>query len=493
MPPTYRIARGLFLRILGGCLAFGFLALLHQAPGLIGERGITPLAEILAGLERALGDAVFWRAPTLFWLAQADWFVRAVAGLGFAAGLLLALGVAPRACCIVAYVCWLSYRSLEPAEVRWFNYPFDDLQSEVVFLAIFVAPATLWPWQRPRPLPRWVHWLVLWLLFRLLFGPGIAKVLYHAPWRDLTAVGDFLLTMPHPTAAAAWFADLPPDCIRAMSLLTLVCELGCPFLLFVPGRTRRLAAGACIALMLAIQLVCNIRGFQLLTIALLLLLFDDRSLARLVWWRRAAPAEAPEIAPGSQPRDPRLGHAGAAAVVTLIVAASIGPFLNQFRIAARDVSPALGAVAGALEPFRLAAGYTMFCILPQQRSVLVVQASDDGAIWHDYELLGPPAAIDCAPTLFAPYHDYLGFKLWFAGFCPPAQDAWLVALQARLLAGAPEVERLFCRRPLAGAPPPWVRVAWFRYRYASPELRATGVHWQREWLGERLPPQRRRE
>ena len=152
--------------------------------------------------------------------------------------------------------------------------------------------------------------------------------------------------------------------------------------------------------------------------------------------------------------------------------------------------PVAGWVARALAPFHLAGSYTMFLIVPSERFGFVVQASDDGASWSDYELLGVPSRVDRAPRFFAPYHDYLSFRLWFAGFCPPAEDGWLATLQQHLLAAEPAVERLFTQVPFAGRRPAWVRLIWCRFRFAPPEQRARGTFWVREELAVRIPPRR---
>ena len=477
-PQTWRIARFVFLRALGVALWFGFLALLHQAPGLIGSHGITPLAEKLAG------SGGFWRAPSLFWLSSSDGFVTAVAATGLSASTLLLLGIASRWSCIVCWVAWLSFRAIDGGPVCWFNYPYDHLQTEVAFLAIFVAPNTLSPLRPSPPLPSWVRWLCYWVLFRVMFGPGIMKVLTQPSWLDLSAVADFLLTMPHPTAAAAWFLDLPAVVLQALTTFTLACELVCPFLFFVPGWPRRLAAALCIVLMVGIQVTCNIRGFNVLTTGLLMLLWDDAALLRLLPGSFSARLAAVPV--GGAPAPSRWRTAGACTVMALSVGASIGPNVALVGCPLESVSHTAAAVDRALAPFGFAGAYAMFYIVPPERFVLVVQGSADGETWCDHQPPGPSARLDRQPKFFAPYHDYLGFKLWFAAFCPPEQDAWLAVLQQRLLDGEPAVAALFDDPPPGSAPPRHVRVAAYRYRHATADLRAKGVFWQRELLGIRL-------
>lgn len=479
--PTFRVARGVFFVLLAVCLLAGFAALLEQAPGLVGPRGVTPVGELLAEWRRGHGDLAPLRAPTPFWLADSDLALRMVALVGLLASASLLIGYRPRLCCVVAWLAWLSFRNLELGGVGWFNYPYDSLQAEVVFLAIALAPSSRWLWRERRDVPRWARWLVLWLLVRLFLGPGVTKLVYHGAWRDLSAVGDFLLTMPHPTPLAATFHDLPAWCIALLSLATLATEIGAPLLLLVPGWPRRAAAFACIGLMVGIQLVCNIRGFNLLTIGLCAFLLDD------AWWRGLVPRRWRPVAPA--PVSDRPGPwrtAAAAAFVVWIALASIGPVLRTWLVEPARCGSAVAAIEAVTRPLHCVSDYTMFSIVPDVRVGLVVQGSDDGVEWCDYQPFAVPAHVDRAPPVFAPYHDYLSFRLWFAAFSPPAGDAWLRSLQRRLLDGEPEVVRLFAATPFGDRAPAHVRIEWVLWEFASATQRATGTFWTRTPLGTRV-------
>jgi len=61
---------------------------------------------------------------------------------------------------------------------------------------------------------------------------------------------------------------------------------------------------------------------------------------------------------------------------------------------------------------------------------------------------------------------------------------WLVPLLRHLLQGTPEVRTLLGENPFPGAPPRYVRLVYYRYRFSTPTERATsGVWWQRERVG----------
>lgn len=65
----------------------------------------------------------------------------------------------------------------------------DDLLLEAGFLAVLVAP--LCCQSLPRRHDPMTFWLTRWLLFRLTFGSGVAKLAGHsAPWWNLSGKVD---------------------------------------------------------------------------------------------------------------------------------------------------------------------------------------------------------------------------------------------------------------------------------------------------------------
>ncbi len=122
--------------------------------------------------------------------------------------------------------------------------------------------------------------------------------------------------------------------------------------------------------------------------------------------------------------------------------------------------------------------------------MLVIEGSDDGVEWRALTNLSNPGPLDRPCAHFAPYHHYLDFLLWLAGPLPPAvAGPWMDNLVRGLLAGHAPVYRLFAEVPWSPeAPPRYVRVQRYRYRYATDAQRALGLWWQREFVGEWLPP-----
>jgi hypothetical protein len=75
--------------------------------------------------------------------------------------------------------------------------------------------------------------------------------------------------------------------------------------------------------------------------------------------------------------------------------------------------------------------------------------------------------------------------MWFAAMGQPREYPWAVHLVWKLLQGDPGVRTLLAEDPLAGAPPRWIRVELYRYRFAR---RGQAGWWERTRLGPWLPP-----
>lgn len=483
--PTYAVANDLLLRVLGLCLLATFVDKLAQCPGLIGSHGITPLAELLDALRTQHGDQAWWRAPTWFWLSSSDAALAAVTWVGVVASAMLMLGLAPRAAAAVCFTVYLSYRSVDAAPLRWFGWPFDDLLTEVTFLAVFLAPRA---WMvmpgRLRSPPRWARVLLLLALWRMMFGTGITKLMagIHSPetsaaWLQLDALAHFLVTMPQPTARSAWASELPAWILKGGALYTLAYELIAPWCYWWRGRVARTAAVLGLPLMLGIWLTGNFRGLNLLSAAMLMMLWSDEALARLLpqrlrgWTARIAPA------PGG-----RLRTCAATLATALVLLASVEPIARMAGVEAHHLP--CNKARAVVRPWHLASDYYMFCVVPPQRFGLVLQGSDDGEVWRDFVLHGLPGPVDRRPIQKAPGHDYLTFPLWLAAFGPPATSSnWLPALLDRLLEGEPTVRALFAEAPFEDRPPRFVRAALFLFSFAPPGERAKGTWWRRQLVG----------
>ena len=277
--PSFSLASWLFLRLLGIVYFFAFLSLATQILGLIGEKGILPAPGFLAIIAERVGRERYWFFPTLAWLSPSDTSLQVMSAGGVVGSILLIFDIAP---ILVLSLLWILYLSLVTVGQDFLSFQWDSLLLEAGFLAILIASWHLWPRgsQRTEPpkVPRWLLWF---LLFRLMFSSGMVKLSSGDPtWRNLTALEYHYYTQPLPTPIA-WYVHLAPAWFQhGSTVFMFFIELAIPFLIFAPRLWRFVGGGFMILLQLLIALTGNYAFFNLLTLALCVLLFDDAFLAR---------------------------------------------------------------------------------------------------------------------------------------------------------------------------------------------------------------------
>jgi len=85
------------------------------------------------------------------------------------------------------------------------------------------------------------------------------------------------------------------------------------------------------------------------------------------------------------------------------------------------------------------------------------------------------------PGFVAPHQPRLDWQMWFAALDPAGAEAWLAGLMRGVLEGTPQVVSLLGADPFPDAPPRYVRLAYYRYRFSTRAERArTGAWWSRE-------------
>lgn len=475
--PSYGLIGRVFLQALGVIYAIAFASLFVQLPGLVGKQGLLPVQGYLEAVQAELGGAGAWFAPTLAWLQPEAGFLQLVALVGAAAAALVIGGILTVPCLVVA---WIAYLSLVVAGQSFLSSPWDHLLLEAGFLAIFLAPFSRSATYRSEidASPR-VVWLFRFLLFRLTFGSGVAKLAGGDPaWSGFTALQYHFETQPLPTALA-WFAHrLPAGLLSAGTFFLLIVELVIPFLYFFPRRPRLFAAAVTAAAQVAMLLTGNYAFFNWLVLALCLFLLDDAALRRL--FRLPQKASAPEM-----PLHPAR-RAVLAAVGILIV------FLGSLQIIGAFRRPApFSAVVQAFAPFRIVNDYgrDLFAVMTVQRPEIVIEGSADGETWKEYVFRHKPGDPKRAPGWIAPHQPRLDWQMRFAALGTPEDQPWFVPLVAHLLQGSPDAVSLLAENPFPGKPPAFVRASLYLYRFSTPEeRRRDGAWWRREFKAPYLDP-----
>ena len=482
---TMVLTTSVFVRALGLVYLIAFLSLRVQLLGLFGSHGILPIADFLATVAERMGTERFFWLPTLAWLDASDAALLHLCDAGAVLALAVVAGLAQGPCLLALWTLYLSFVS---AGRVFLSFQWDSLLLETGLLTVFLAPWSIRTRLATAAEPsRVAVWLVRWLLFRLMFASGVVKLVHDDPamptWHDLTALAYHYETQCLPPWTAWYAHHLPLWWQRVSCALMFVIELALPFAIFGPRTARLVAAAGFVGFQLLIIATGNYTFFNWLTIALCLMLCDDRALAawlpdRVV--RAALPA-------AERPPRSRLGTVVAAPVLALLAIASTLTFMQQML--GRDVVPALARpLLRTLAPFRSVNGYGLFARMTTVRNEIVIEGSDDGTTWLPYELPWKPGDVVRRPTFVAPHQPRLDWQMWFAALTPyrANPDQWFARLLARLLEGEPTALALFAANPFPDHPPALVRAGVWEYHFTAPGD-GSDAWWRREWRGVYAP------
>ncbi len=516
-PPTYFWARRWFVSALGLIYLIAFVSLWSQIDGLVGARGIIPIEIYLANAKAQIGLRAVSLLPTLCWISSSNSFLHFLCGGGVVLSVLLVFRIAPA---ISAALLFIFYLSLAVAGQNFLSFQWDILLLETGFLTIFFAPWQLWPRRTPAaaavsaaqnsssaggppattalesPISPVALFLLKFLLFKLMFMSGVVKLTsgdncwgwvdHSFDWNALTALNYHYWTQPLPTVFA-WFADKHPEWFKKFSVaFCLFVEIIVPFFIWAPRRLRLAAAGLLIFLQIVIAITGNYCFFNLLTIALCLLLIDDAA------WRKST-AGRDSVEPGAflkgstQSRPTKMQHW--LAIVVLIATMPLNAWHTYSAIQPQaDLKQPFRFLYEHLQPFYLANGYGLFRVMTKERPEIQVEGSADGIDWVAYEFKWKPGDVNRAPRWCAPHQPRLDWQMWFAALGGPRQEQWFENFVVRLLENEPSVTRLLARNPFPDKPPKYVRAILFKYQFTtSQEHRATGAWWKRREIGEFFP------
>jgi len=490
-PPTYFWAQRWFLRALGLIYLIAFVSLWVQVEGLVGSDGVSPVNQFLPAVYERFGRSAYSLLPTLCWFNSSNGFLHFLCSGGVVLSLLLIVGIAPALSLVALFVFYLS---LILAGQTFLSFQWDILLLETGFLSIFLAPWRIWPrelfWWPGAAIPatavsRPALFLLKFLLFKLMLMSGVVKLTSgDNSWWNLTALDYHYWSQPLPTVFG-WWADKSPEWFKHFSVaFCLVVESIVPFFIWAPRRLRLIAAGLMIFLQLVIALTGNYCFFNLLTIALCLLLIDDAVVASL-----CRGALLRRIRSTATQRRAYNGLSGYAAIAVIIVTLPINAWLIFTAFKPDTEWPRLLAVAyGRVETFRIVNGYGLFRVMTKDRDEIVIEGSADGFDWLPYEFKWKPGHVMRAPGWCAPHQPRLDWQMWFAALGTPRENPWLGGLIVQLLQGSPDVSRLLAKNPFPREPPRYIRAMFYRYRFTTlREHRQTGAWWKRQELREYLP------
>ena len=466
-PPRHDLVAFLFLRLLGLIYLAAFVSFGVQAMGLIGSHGILPLTELVDDIGARIGPIRFYWMPMLFWWNASDVVIEAVCWLGAGLSLLLVFNLLPRLSLLLLY---LLYLSLLYGGQDFMTYQWDTFLLETGFLALLMSFNTT-----PG------IWLLRWLLFRFMFMSGMVKLLSGDPnWWNLSALSFHFVTQPLPTPLAWYAAHLSLGTLKILTAGTFFVELLLPFLIFCPRRLRFFAAFGILLLQSCILITGNYNWFNLQTMLLCLLLFDDAAV------RRILPSRLRQLLqPGAQRGPPPRGiRLTVGALALLIVFCS----LVQMDLRFGGSPPAVAQTVDSLfEPLHMVSGYGLFAVMTTQRDEIVIEGSADGADWREYEFRYKPGDLSRRPPWNIPHQPRLDWQMWFAALEDPRRLQWFPRFLKALLENQPAVLTLMEKNPFPETPPRYVRAQFYDYRFSDRVEKTSGRWWHRHLLGTYYP------
>lgn len=490
--PALLWPRWLVLRGGGFVYVVIFAGILFEGRALVGAQGIDPIADFCAMMRNIFPHLPerFLRAPGLFCFIGAGPSTLAILPwVGLAAAVALFLNLWPRLCLFVCWVIFLSYVSTW----RIFTASIDDqLMLEFALLAIPFAPAGFRPGLGADSPPAPIAVFALrFLLFRVMFEAGIIKFIpTDSPWRDFTAMNVLFQSSPAPTVLGYLNSCLPHAFLVAQIVLTFVAEIIAPVAALFGGRRWRWFAFLSWTIFQAgIQATINFGWLNTASIVLGLLLLDDAMLAQAAALLRLPFFRSGLVAPAPYRLRRAWRHGALQIALTFHAVVSV-----YFFVAATMNRTETGVPRVAVRPvdfffrdFRSANFYIPFASFPNPKYEVEFAGSNDGGqTWRPYEFRFKPQSDDRMSPFFAPWFSRFEASLQLAVYAKPMH----VAKSARqILLGNADVIGLFRHNPFPDRPPTQLRMPVYKLSFVDwATHRATGRYWDKEFMGDLLPP-----
>jgi hypothetical protein len=154
--------------------------------------------------------------------------------------------------------------------------------------------------------------------------------------------------------------------------------------------------------------------------------------------------------------------------------------------------PRPAAVAPLLDftdRLRIANGYGLFEVMTKTRPELVIEGSDDGATWVEYEFKYKMGDVTRRPAFCIPHMPRLDWQMWFQALENRGLYPWFQSFLLALLQNKSDAVALLAKNPFPDKPPRFIRVIEYDYRFSDPATRkATGAWWTRKAVRLRLAP-----
>ena len=460
-PEEYTIICKWLPRLLGVIYFFAFWPFLFQIKGLIGDNGILPTSSYLKWIKKAWPKSWFYICPTLFWIRSDDKALLCLVITGVICAILLVFGIYPSLMLFAVYILYLSIISVGQ---DFLSFGWEVFLQEVA-LNIFLISLTTEP-------NLMVWFSINFLLFRFYIQSGAVKLQSKDPnWKNLTAIAYHYQSQPIPNLAAWYVHKLPMWLHKLSCLFMFIVELAVPFLIFFNEEARLVACAFFVLLQLFIYATGNFSYLNHLTFVFSLLLLNNTLLL-------AYGFSYVEITP----TPPLLNYALTIAGSALLMLQIIQMWDHFFP------SKRCHRLLNKVSTLHVCNRYGIFAIMTTDRYEVVVEGSDDGIVWQEYDFYHKPTDVMRRPTRISPYQPRLDWQAWFLPFRHFIQEEWFQSFLIHLLKGTREVLYLMRRNPFEEKPPKYIRAQLYIYYFTNfREKKETNAWWKRVFVGPYSP------
>ncbi|MFB6212270.1 MAG: lipase maturation factor family protein [Candidatus Magasanikbacteria bacterium] len=498
-PSSYSTSTWIFQKLIAIIYGIAFLSLLTQITGLIGTNGILPVNKFLHSVQESTsGLMTYLKAPTILWLSPTNSLLIILGSLGIIFSLLLFLNIIPL---IAALMAWFLYLSITVGGQEFFAYQWDILLLEAGFLTLFIVPKTIninpkkiknkfFETKKNNFAAIFLFW---WLVFRVMFESGLVKIASQdITWRNLSALSYHYFTQPIPNLLSWFFYQLPNWFHKISTFITHITELVVPFLFFAPRKLRFLGGVITIAFQLMIFITGNYTFFNVLTVALALMLFDNEFWSKILKKYKFTTKyihkklHTKSVSSKSQKRFAQV-------FLLLVLIISFGQIFSL--ITQSQLPKKLTKIKKPIANFRIINQYGLFANMTTKRPELIIEYSYNGNQWKEYDFRYKPDKLSEIPPQIAPHQPRLDWQMWFSALTAyhstlaskPQYDRWFIHFTKKLLQGSKSVEKLIKWKKKNA--PNYIRVKLYQYKFTTPkEKQRTGNWWKRKLVGTYLPP-----
>jgi hypothetical protein len=152
-----------------------------------------------------------------------------------------------------------------------------------------------------------------------------------------------------------------------------------------------------------------------------------------------------------------------------------------------DPPTALRYLDQFMEPMRMTSSYGLFAVMTTERNEIIIEGSDDGIEWREYEFRYKPGDVTRRPPWNIPHQPRLDWQMWFAALDDPRRLNWFPHFLERLLQNEPTVTALLAKNPFAAKAPQYIRAEFYDYTFSSGDELRKGLWWQRRSVGSYFP------